>query len=681
MTVSVRVKQIISFIATSFIIIITLSSVFFFNSRKALVGEVEHGLISEAEKLAEGYEAWINVQFIELSGIARNLNLDYTPEMYAVLKKEAGRLGFNSMNPASAEGVLQLESGGRPDLSGREYMQKVFRTLEPAISDPVFSAVEGEEDLLTVLIAVPILRNGSLQGVLIGQRNAGFLSEYLKTIDNGEGSSNYIISDFGYPIAHTDPEVAAAKLDVIEAAQTDSDYRDLADITQKMINGEEGIGYYRFQGEGKYIAYTPVGDFGWVVGISVPEETALASLNSLKISMVFTGIFWIIIALIVGVILGNTFSRPIKLLSGDLQTMASGDLRVNIDRKLMNRRDEIGLLAKSMEEMTVNFKRVVGQVLTAVGNISSSSIQVNDSSQMLSSGASEQAANAEEVSSSMEEMNANITQNAENSNVTEKIAIQAALDAKESGETVREAVEAMSFIAEKISIIEEISRNTNLLALNAAIEAARAGEHGKGFAVVAAEVRKLAEQSQKAAGEITELASRTTTLSRESGEKLLKLVPDIEKTADLVKEISAASSEQHAGVDQITTAIQQLDSTIQNNASSSEQLAATSEALAGEAGQLKSLMAYFKVDEDLRGVKSAPKKTSSPSTPLPAPKKVLPKPEADTKQAASADSAATARPARPAESETPGFIDDTGGELHPSYQENMEHNDDDFEEF
>ena len=660
MTVSVRAKQIISFIATTFIIIISLSSILYFNSRKALVHEVEQGLVSDAEKLADGYEAWVNIQFLEMNAIARHLNTDYSEQMYSTLQEEAERLGFNSITPADSDGILYLVSGGRPDLSEREYIKQVFTSLAPAISDPVFSAVEGEEDLLTVLIAVPILRNGKLAGVLIGQRNAEFLSEYLQSVDNGEGSSNYIISDFGYPIAHTDPEVVKAQLDVIEAAETDSDYAPLAEITQNMIDGGEGIGYYRFKGEGKYIAYAPVGDLGWDVGISVPEETALASLNSLKISMAITGIFWIIIALILGIILGNTFSRPIKLLSGSLQTMASGDLTVAIDEKLLKRNDEIGLLAKSMGEMIVNFKRVVGQVMAAAGNISSSSIQVNDSSQMLSSGASEQAANAQEVSASMEQMNANITQNAENSNVTEKIAMQAATDAKESGETVREAVEAMSFIADKINIIEEISRNTNLLALNAAIEAARAGEHGKGFAVVASEVRKLAEQSQTAAGEITELASRTTTLSRESGDKLLKLVPDIEKTADLVKEISAASSEQHAGVDQITTAIQQLDSTIQNNASSSEQLAATSEVLASEAEQLKSLIDYFKVDSVKESVKRPVKPVKKVEASAPA--RALPPAEPET----GADAPAMSMP--------------QSDSLKPSYQETTE-KDDDFEEF
>ena len=271
---------------------------------------------------------------------------------------------------------------------------------------------------------------------------------------------------------------------------------------------------------------------------------------------------------------------------------------IKIDSKLTSRKDEIGTLAKSLGNMTGNLQEIVGKVTSAANNIAAGSFQVSDSSQMLSSGATEQAASAEEVSSSMEQMSANISQNADNSSQTEKIAIKAARDARETGETVTDAVEAMTVIANKITIIEEISRSTNLLALNAAIEAARAGEHGRGFAVVASEVRKLAEQSQKAAGEITELASQTVKLSQGSGEKLSNLVPDIERTAELVEEISAASNEQQTGVDQITSAIHQLDKIIQSNAASSEELASTSEQLAAQAEQLKETIQYFKISDN-----------------------------------------------------------------------------------
>jgi methyl-accepting chemotaxis protein len=193
-------------------------------------------------------------------------------------------------------------------------------------------------------------------------------------------------------------------------------------------------------------------------------------------------------------------------------------------------------------------------------------------------------------------MSSNIQQNADNSQQTEKISLKAANDADEGGKAVIEAVSAMKEIATKISIIEEIARQTNLLALNAAIEAARAGEHGKGFAVVAAEVRKLAERSQSAAGEISELSATSVDVAEKAGEMLTKLVPDIQKTSELVQEISASSAEQNSGASQITNAIQQLDSVIQQNASATEEMASTTEELSSQAQQLQETISFFKLD-------------------------------------------------------------------------------------
>ncbi len=214
----------------------------------------------------------------------------------------------------------------------------------------------------------------------------------------------------------------------------------------------------------------------------------------------------------------------------------------------------------------------------------------------------------------MEEMVSNIKQNADNAQQTDKIANKSAKDAQESGKSVLEAVAAMKEIANKISIIEEIARQTNLLALNAAIEAARAGEHGKGFAVVAAEVRKLAERSQKAAGEINELSASTLKVSEKSGEMLDKLVPDIQSTAELVQEITAASKEQDTGAEQINKALQQLEQVIQQNASASEEMASTTEELTGQADQLISALAFFKTgDEEATAQRGARANVARPS--------------------------------------------------------------------
>jgi methyl-accepting chemotaxis protein len=196
----------------------------------------------------------------------------------------------------------------------------------------------------------------------------------------------------------------------------------------------------------------------------------------------------------------------------------------------------------------------------------------------------------------MEQMSSNVKQNADNASQTEKIAIKAASDAKEGGEAVGCTVDAMKQIAGKISIIEEISRQTNLLALNAAIEAARAGEHGKGFAVVASEVRKLAERSQRAAGEITELSSSSVSVAERAGELLAKILPNVQKTSELVQEISAACREQDTGATQVNKAIQQLNTVIQQNASAAEENSSTTVELAAQAERMQEMISFFTID-------------------------------------------------------------------------------------
>jgi methyl-accepting chemotaxis protein len=311
-------------------------------------------------------------------------------------------------------------------------------------------------------------------------------------------------------------------------------------------------------------------------------------------------------ATVIAISLTRSIAMPIGNVVVFIKAIAKGDLTLVIPEKDCKRKDEIGELAASYMEMQSSLKTIAVGILSASSQVSSGSVQISTTAQEMSQGATEQAASTEEISSAIEEAAASVKQNMDNATTTEVIALKTSKDAEEGGKAVEESVAAMNLIAGKIGIIEEIARQTNLLALNAAIEAARAGEAGKGFAVVASEVRKLAERSQSASGEITKLSKDTVETVRRAGEIIHVIVPDIKKTASLVQEIAAASKEQNSGIDQINKAMIQLDSVVQQNASASEELASMSEELSGQSEQLASAIEFFKI-----GATEAPTKTLS----------------------------------------------------------------------
>ncbi len=350
-------------------------------------------------------------------------------------------------------------------------------------------------------------------------------------------------------------------------------------------------------------------------------------------TLLLLGVAVVLIGLVSGfcLLISHIIATPIAKITATINRLSVGDVSVDI---AVNRSDEVGQLQKSVaaiissqKELATSMDRVasgdltaqiiplseddilrqacsnmvkalaevVNEITSSAEHVASGGSQMSASTQSLSHGTSEQSSSTEQVSASIEQMGASIRQNSQNAQRTEQIATQAAQDAKTTGEAVNNAVGAMKEIARKIAVIEEIARQTNLLALNAAIEAARAGDHGKGFAVVAAEVRKLAERSRQAAAEITELSESSTNVAEQAGVLLGKLVPDIQKTAELVQEISAASQEQNIGAQQITKAVHQLDQVVQQTAATSEQLTATAEELAHQADGMREMVQYFKV--------------------------------------------------------------------------------------
>jgi len=281
------------------------------------------------------------------------------------------------------------------------------------------------------------------------------------------------------------------------------------------------------------------------------------------------------------------------------EQISKGDLTCSIDQEYLQRKDEVGDLSRAMYKMLIKMKQMVASITETANHISDASIDFTTASHRLSLGANDQASSTEEISSSMEQMATNILQNTENSRLTEGIAIAASEQIRISNQGVNLAAKSMEEITEKVVVIGDIAFQTNILALNAAVEAARAGEQGKGFAVVAAEVRNLAERSKKAANEINAVSLSGASIVSESVNKIALVVPDIEKTAKLIQEITAASIEQNSGANQINIALQQLNKVTQQNAATSEELAVSAEELSRQADQLKHFVSFFKTDKNL----------------------------------------------------------------------------------
>lgn len=460
----------------------------------------------------------------------------------------------------------------------------------------------------SIISLLEILEGNSQKGIYSKEEAISIASQIVRDIRYGGDGYFWVDTSQGVNIIlRGGPSEGTSRIDL----QDKKDTFIIKNFISSALAGGGYTDYYFPKTEGgvalpkrSYSAYFE--PFDWVVGtgnyiddifviLQEKEDKAYLKLrHNLRLSL------FIILLSLAGVIplsilLGRKISRPIVYAASLAERIASGDLTQDYNGQFDGLKDEIGSLLTSLHGMTENLNRIIQSIRSSSEQVSGGSEQISATTQQIASGANMQASSVEEISSSMEELTANIQQNSSNAVQAEEISRKVSEEAALGGEAVGETVLAMRSISQRIGIIDEIARNTNMLALNAAIEAARAGEAGKGFAVVASEVRKLAENSGKAAGEIMDISSNSLEIAEKAGGIISDLIPQILKSSELTQEITVSSREQFSGAEQINSGIQQLDKVIQQNASASEELASMSEELAGQSKMMEEDVDFFKI--------------------------------------------------------------------------------------
>jgi methyl-accepting chemotaxis protein len=526
-------------------------------------------------------------------------------------KKYVDMYGYYDLFLVNPDGFVFYTAAKESDyqtnmLSGKYASSNLGKLINNTISSKQFEFADfapyaASNNEPSSFIAQPIVNGGKVEAIVALQISLESINGIMQQRDGmGKTGETYLIGPDKLMRSDSFLDQQGHSVKASFAGTVQNNGVDTEAANQALSGKTESKVVEDYNGNPVLSAYTPLDIFGvtWALLSEIDEAEIMEPINALLISVLIAGLIIGVIIAVIALFIAASIANPLSKGAALAQAVAKGDLSAQID---VNQKDEVGILAAALQAMMGKLTDIVSSIQNASENVAAGSEELSATAQQLSQGATEQASSVEETSASMEEMGSNIQQNADNSQQTESISQKASQDAQESGEAVSGAVAAMKEIATKISIIEEIARQTNLLALNAAIEAARAGEHGKGFAVVAAEVRKLAERSQNAAGEISELSATSVNVAEKAGEMLNKLVPDIKKTSELVQEISASSTEQNSGAEQISRAIQQLDSVIQQNASATEEMASTSEELSSQAQQLQDTISFFNINGNGKG--------------------------------------------------------------------------------
>lgn len=466
------------------------------------------------------------------------------------------------------------------------------------IWDPYYDVVTKDlEGTLMTALFVPIQGpSGQFEGLVGIDISLAQMNKLIGGIKPFAESVSYILGGNRMIVAHSDESkigknfFQSIKNDSLSFKSSISQNSAIVNSSFTYTNSENNEEYFVSVQPIKIGNYTT----NWVIGVEVPTRVILKESKKVFFQTVLVGLLGLVLLYIIIYFIADRISSPIVQGVNFAKTISEGNLNSKLD---IRQNDEIGDLADSLSMMAERLTKIMREIIKSSDTISESSLELLDSSVRLADGANNQAASAEEISTTMEIMVSRIQQNTKNAQETEKIAIKAAHGMQIGNESTKALIQSMNNIVQKISIVGEIAKQTNLLAINAAIEASRYGVQGKGFAVVAAEIKKLAERSQIAAKEINELSSKGLFQAKETGARLSEIIPDIEQTAILVKQIASASIEQKVSSEEINQGIQQLNVVTQQNAESSFELSVNSRDISSQAEHLKHLISYFNIED------------------------------------------------------------------------------------
>lgn len=619
----------------------------YISSSDALKSNIDENLMEMAKVDSNIIMEKLSTQFGVLEALANSpwlkSNELTVEEKLELLQNEVQRSGHKSIMLADTKGIAKQTTGDDVDIHEREYFIKALAGKK-VVSDPMISKTDGS---VVVAFAVPIKDGKKVTGVLVARTDGNKLSDYVKEMQYNE-QEVFMINAKGTTIASNDPDRVLNMYNIFDEYAADPELEEIYNLQKEMSEGKLGVGEYTYNGVTKYMGYHPVVGTNWSLAVTAPKKTVMAKVDSLYARMISLSILFLLIGIGLTALIARNISRPIKETTKCLNVIATGDFTGEISQKLLDKQDEIGSLAKSLDKMQSSMRTMmkavveesshVSQMLT---NINKEMFSLNEGIEEISATTEELSAGTEETAATSEEMNAtslevekaieSIASKAQEGSATvntvsimsEEMKVKAITSKQEAleiyGRTkvdLQSAIEqskAVNQIHELSNTILDIASQTNLLALNAAIEAARAGEAGKGFAVVADEIRKLAEGSTTSVSRIQDVTSEVLTVVEDLSSSSMKIMEFIDKKVlndyeglvqtserynelskvinDIVTDFSSTSEELLASMQNMVEAITQISVASNEEASGATNIAQKTEVIVTMAENVVNLAA------------------------------------------------------------------------------------------